>query len=113
MSWFSKPRGEQGDMVDITECGRTAPDDNSLRTVTVLIGLALFVSGFLLLVSAMSEAQSDSTGVAAERSVLGEEPSRERGSLTNLIALSMSIAGLAVATVGPVIWFVRWSKRPQ
>lgn len=86
---------------------RSAPGDKrQFKSVVVVIGIALFVLGFIITVSSLS---SNGTGgdEGVDRGALSTGVGA--GSLTLVMVLGMivSLTGVLIATVGPMASFIQ------
>lgn len=68
------------------------------------LGMALFVSGFLLAVTSLSE--PDSASAEGERS-LSVETDAQGQSISLLTGLLLSLAGVVLATAAPAMFFIQ------
>jgi hypothetical protein len=78
-----------------------------VRTAMVLLGMALFAVGFLILLMAVTPADEASLQRYSDESQLEASESSSSGPLV-LVGLVMSAAGLLVATLMPAVSF--WSS---
>ncbi len=81
-----------------------------LQSLAVIVGIALFVVGFVITVVSLSDASSTSTVRAdqLDAAYSGEASSDGAGSV--VLGLVLSMAGLVVATTVPAARFIRSSK---
>jgi hypothetical protein len=81
-----------------------------IKLVVVVVGIALFVLGFMLTVSSLS---TNGTGTedGATSGVFSEGAAIGSLSLLMIIGMSVSFAGVLIATVGPMASFMQNKAR--
>jgi Mn2+/Fe2+ NRAMP family transporter len=90
----------------------TPRDKQRLKSFVVVLGIALFIVGFLITVSVLSGSgeanQQNATG-----SSLATEPHARPGPFDAFVLLGMAVSfsGIVIATVGPMASFIQARAR--
>lgn len=77
-----------------------------LLLIAVGLGIALFVTGFVLAVTSLSDPESVSASGGRESSIEDDRAS----SLSLLVGLMLSLSGVVLATATPAVFFIRSQK---
>jgi uncharacterized membrane protein YjgN (DUF898 family) len=89
--------------------GSSSRDGHLILSLVVVLGIALFILGFVVTVTSLSGDSAVSAGSAEElRSADGTLTSSNAGTL--VLGLVLSMAGLVTATMVPAVHFLRSSK---
>lgn len=78
-----------------------------LLLIAVGLGIALFVAGFVLAVTSLSEPEGASASGDGE--VLSEPA--QSSSVALLVGLMLSLSGVVLATATPAVFFIKGQKR--
>jgi len=107
----ARPRREASTDLKVFAAVRAEPtiSRRRFRTAMVLTGMALFVTGFLLLLAALTPSDEASLQRYADSEEVENSTGTSSPALV-LVGLLMSIAGLLVATVVPTMSFLAWSR---
>lgn len=89
-----------------SEEGRRRPESKSLLTL-VALGIALFVVGFIVSITSLS----DPSAASSEGADSGGAGELSNGSLVLLTGLLLSLGGVVMATAGPAMMFIQARKR--
>jgi len=87
--------------------GRFVPEDKrEIRLAVVMIGIALFVLGFIITLSTLS---GNGTGTEEDASgnLLSERTGTGSLSVLMILGIVVSLAGVLIATVGPMASFMQ------
>ena len=90
---------------------RTACAPGRFVSIAVILGITLFVAGFVLTVTSLSDNSSAGTdGISspflAEEAHVGSDGS----DLVLFMGLVLGLSGLVLATMAPAAWFIRNSR---
>ena len=73
----------------------------TIRTFATVIGLVLFVAGFLLTISSLSKTYVSESDGDSSNGLLGNDSYAPTMSTITMLGLLSSLAGIMIATVGP------------
>jgi hypothetical protein len=86
--------------------------DKPLLSLMVLVGVSLFVAGFMITVSSLSDLGASSSTSDSERLLYSETEEDARADSTALlIGITLSLAGVVAATAGPAAFFIHRNNR--